>query len=261
MRTMILYLAAMIFTAGLSSAATAQTKRTPDRLPRSESFLGIHFDFHAGDDCTEIGKYVTPEMIGGIIDAVKPDYIQCDCKGHRGLSSYPTKAGNPAPGFVRDQLRIWRDVTASRGVSLFLHYSGVWDTEAIRIHPAWARIDENGKPDPDKTSVFGPYADSLLIPQLTELVDVYGVDGVWVDGECWATVRDYRPDVLRAFREKTGIADIPKKPGDPNWFEFSEFCRDGFRTYLRHYMTALHAHAPKFQIASNWAFTSLMPNR
>ncbi len=259
MRTMILYLAAMIFTAGLSSAATAQTKRTPDRLPRSESFLGIHFDFHAGDDCTEIGKYVTPEMIGGIIDAVKPDYIQCDCKGHRGLSSYPTKAGNPAPGFVRDQLRIWRDVTASRGVSLFLHYSGVWDTEAIRIHPAWARIDENGKPDPDKTSVFGPYADSLLIPQLTELVDVYGVDGVWVDGECWATVRDYRPDVLRAFREKTGIADIPKKPGDPNWFEFSEFCRDGFRTYLRHYMTALHAHAPKFQIASNWAFTSLMP--
>ena len=243
------------------SSAEGQTsaKRPPERLKRADSFLGVHFDFHAGEDCTEIGRYVTREMIEGIIDAVRPDYVQCDCKGHRGLSSYPTKAGNPAPGFVRDQLRIWREVTAERGVALYLHYSGVWDTEAVRKHPAWARVDENGKPDPDKTSVFGSYADSLLIPQLEELSDVYGVDGVWVDGECWATVRDYGPNVLRLFREKTGIADVPRKPEDPHWFEFSEFCREGFRAYLRHYITEIHSHNPNFQVASNWAFTSLMP--
>lgn len=58
----------------------------PKRLRRAESFLGIHFDFHAGDDCTEIGKRTTPEMIEKIIQEVKPDYIQCDCKGHRQLS-------------------------------------------------------------------------------------------------------------------------------------------------------------------------------
>ena len=80
-------------------------------LRRDESFLGVHFDFHAGYDCTEIGKTVTPEMIERVIEQVHPDYLQCDCKGHPGISSYPTKVGNPAPGFVRDQLRIWRDVT------------------------------------------------------------------------------------------------------------------------------------------------------
>jgi hypothetical protein len=245
----------------MSTGGQADAQKQPDRLKRADSFLGVHFDFHAGDDCTEIGKYVTREMVEEIIDAVHPDYIQCDCKGHRGLSSYPTKVGNPAPGFVRDQLRIWREVTAERGVALFLHYSGVWDTEAVRKHPSWARIDENGKPDPDKTSVFGPYADSLLIPQLDELAKVYGVDGVWVDGECWATVRDYGPEALRLFREKTGITDIPKKPEDPHWFEFSEFCREGFRAYLRHYVTELHRRNPSFQIASNWAFTSLMPEK
>ena len=243
---------------GSLHAQTAK-KATPPRLKRADSFLGIHFDFHASDDCTEIGKHVTPEMIGAIIDAVHPDYIQCDCKGHRGLCSYPSKVGNPAPGFVRDQLRIWRDVTAARGVSLFLHYSGVWDTEACKKHPEWARIDENGKPDPDKTSVFGPYVDKLLIPQMEELIDVYGVDGVWVDGECWATVRDYGENVLKQFREKTGITDVPKKPEDPHWYEFSEFCRDGFRQYLNHYITELHSHNPNFQICSNWAFTSVMP--
>ncbi len=248
----------LIFSTSLP-AASQDNGKTPPRLKRADSFLGIHFDFHAGDDCTEIGKHVTPEMIEGIIDAVQPDYIQCDCKGHRGLSSYPTRIGNPAPGFVRDQLRIWRDVTARRGVALYLHYSGVWDTEACRKHPEWARVDENGNPDKDKTSVFGPYADRLLIPQLRELADEYGVDGVWVDGECWATVRDYRPEVLKAFREKTGITDIPKKPEDPHWYEFSEFCRNGFRAYLNHYVTELHRSNPDFQIASNWAFTSLMP--
>ena len=76
------------------------------RLRRDESFLGIHFDYHMRPDCCEVGKTVTPRMVKRIIEHVNPDYIQVDCKGHRGLSSYPTKVGYPAPGFVRDQLRI-----------------------------------------------------------------------------------------------------------------------------------------------------------
>ena len=47
-------------------------KRTlPSRLRRADSFLGIHFDFHAGKDCMEIGKTVTPHMIERIIDEVE----------------------------------------------------------------------------------------------------------------------------------------------------------------------------------------------
>jgi hypothetical protein len=40
----------------------------PNRLKRSESFLGIHFDFHAGPDGKEIGKNTTREMIEAILD-------------------------------------------------------------------------------------------------------------------------------------------------------------------------------------------------
>lgn len=43
----------------------------PKRLRRADSFLGIHFDFHASDDCTEIGKDVTPEMVERIIEQVR----------------------------------------------------------------------------------------------------------------------------------------------------------------------------------------------
>ncbi len=231
----------------------------PQRLRRSESFLGIHFDFHAGRDSNEIGAHTTREMIESVIDQVHPDFIQIDCKGHPGLSSYPTKVGNPAPGVVKDQLALWRQVTKEHGVALYLHYSGVWDEEAISHHPEWARIDENGKRDPHITSVFGPYADQLLIPQLKELSGVYGVDGVWVDGECWATLPDYGDEVLKKFCETTGIATVPRHPEDPHYFEFMQFCREGFRRYLSHYVDELHQFNPNFQITSNWSFSNLMP--
>jgi hypothetical protein len=198
-------------------------------------------------------------MVEYILDTVKPDYVQCDCKGHPGRSSYPTKVGNQAPGFVLDPLRIWREVTAEKGVALYVHYSGVWDEKAVETHPEWACVNAKGEASKRKTSVFGPYVDQLLIPQLRELVDDYGIDGVWVDGDCWAVEPDYSPAALRAFEKETGIAEAPKSPGDAHWFEFLEFNREGFRNYLRHYVSELHAHRPDFQIASNWSFSSFMP--
>lgn len=234
-------------------------KALPPRPDRAHSYFGLHFDFHAGPDCKEVGKNVDAAMVNNLIDKVKPDFIQVDCKGHPGYSSYPTKVGNPVPGFVRDQLRIWRDVTAERGVSLYMHYSGVWDSRSVELHPNWAAIGADGIRSKEKTSVFSNYADSLLIPQLKELSSDYGVDGVWVDGDCWAHQLDYSAKALDLFTKKTGLIEIPRKPGDPNWKEFLQFSRDGFKAYVTKYVNELHAYNPKFQVASNWAFSTLLP--
>ena len=86
------------------------------RLRRSESFLGLHFDFHAREEDKEVGANINRDVVGGILERVRPDYVQCDCKGHPGVSSYPTKVGFAAPGLVGDILRVWRDVTAERGL-------------------------------------------------------------------------------------------------------------------------------------------------
>jgi len=231
----------------------------PPRMKRADAFLGIHFDFHAGDDCNRVGARTTPEMVQAVIDKVKPDYIQIDCKGHRGYSSYPTKVGQPAPGFVGDPLRIWRDVTRQRGLALFMHYSGVWDYHAVAAHPEWAAVNAGGQPDGKATSVFGPYVDMLLIPQLRELAGEYGVDGVWVDGDCWGTTPDYGEKAVREFCQQTGAASAPRKAGEPYWTEWMEFQREGFRRYLRHYVDELQASHPDFQVISNWAFSDHMP--
>lgn len=231
----------------------------PPRMKRADAFLGIHFDFHAGDDCDRVGARTTPEMVEMVIDKVQPDYIQIDCKGHRGYSSYPTKVGNPAPGFVGDPLRVWRDVTRERGIALFMHYSGVWDYHAVATHPEWAAVNADGKPNGKATSVFGPYVDRLMIPQLRELAGEHGVDGVWVDGDCWGTTPDYGRTAVRKFCKQTGAESAPRKAGEPYWNQWMDFHRDGYRRYVRHYVDALKSSHPEFQVISNWAFSDHMP--
>ncbi len=252
---------ALAFMTGFLFSCTAQ-KTSPvennERLRRDESFLGIHFDFHAGPDYNEVGKNTTSAMIDSIIDMVHPDYVQIDCKGHPGYTSYPTKVGNQVPGYVGDPLKTWREITAKRKVALYMHYSGVWDSRAVELHPEWAVTRADGTPNKEKTSVFGSYVDKLLIPQLKELAGDYGVDGVWIDGECWATIPDYGDRAVRLFKEETGITNIPKSSKDAHWYEWMQFHREAFRKYLRHYVAIVHAEYPEFQICSNWAFTHHM---
>jgi hypothetical protein len=230
----------------------------PQRPKRKDAFFGIHLDFHCSID-DHVGQNTTDEMVNALLDAVRPDFIQIDCKGHPGISSYPTKVGNPCSNITGDPLRVWRKVTAARGVSLYMHYSGVWDNRAIALHPEWAYVNADGSLNQRATSAFGGYLDELMIPQLKELALDYGVDGVWVDGDCWSAASDYGEASAKAFRERTGIDVLPKSKDEPNWAEWLEFNRDVFRNRLRYWVDEVHAAAPDFEITSNWAFTDHMP--
>lgn len=228
-------------------------------IGREKSFFGLHFDFHATENDKEIGKTFSAELIDSMLAIVKPDYIQVDCKGHPGISSYPTKVGNPAPGFVLDPYKIWREETNKHGVGLFVHYSGVIDNEAVKRHPDWGALNKDGKILEGKNSVRGPYVDKLLIPQIKELIDNYKIDGAWVDGESWALELDYSKYMLDAFQKETGITNIPRAEKDNGWYEFKNYNRNSFRKYIAHYVDELHNYNPQFQITSNWAFSSFMP--
>ncbi|MBO4344682.1 MAG: alpha-L-fucosidase, partial [Victivallales bacterium] len=201
-----------------------------------------------------------PESYKEALDAVRPDYIQCDTKGHPGLSSYPTKVGNQAnlaPGI--DLLRMLRDATAERGIALYSHYSGVYDAKAAELHPDWAIVDEEGKRSSIYMSVFGPYLEALLIPQLLEMAGDYGLNGVWVDGDNWAHCVDYSHWAVDAYRKATGREAA--KPGEDGYIAYRDFCREGFKNYVRRYIAAVHEKYPDFQVTSNWIFSSKMSEK
>ncbi|HEY3439519.1 MAG TPA: hypothetical protein VGK29_02155 [Paludibaculum sp.] len=229
-------------------ALLAQAPSLP-RLRRADSYFGLHFDLHPNETDTALGRDVTEAMIENLLAVAKPDFVQYDSKGHPGWLGWPSQVGPSAPGIVKDSLAIWRRVTARRGVALYIHFSGVWDSEAVKRHPEWARLDSEGKPDPNQTSTYSAYVDELMIPQLREVATKYDLDGVWIDGECWATKPDYRP----------GQAGLPKSAKDAGWLGFLEKNREQFRKQVRHYVEELHRTNPKFQIASNWLYSTLVP--
>jgi hypothetical protein len=247
------------FAAVAAVAAGLHAQSDPPRKRRAESFFGLHFDLHPNEKDTALGRDVTEEMVERLLTATRPDYVQYDSKGHAGWLGWPSEVGPSAPGIVKDSLAVWRKVTAKHGVALYIHFSGVWDSEAVRRHPEWARVTPDGKPDTRQTSTFGPYADRLMIRQLREAASKYDLDGAWVDGECWSTHPDYSPAAREAFQKAAGGAELPRKAGEPGWLEFLEFNREQFRKYVRHYVTEVRRTHPKFQIASNWLYSTFVP--
>lgn len=264
MHFLVLASIAVILAAASVAAAAQETGQTRGStaarpLARRDCFFGLHFDLHPHKADTSLGADITEENVGRLLDRVKPDFVQYDCKGHAGYAGYPTKVGWPSPGIVKDSLEVWRSVTLRHGVALYIHYSGVWDSVALEHHPDWARVGPDGASDSNATSTFGPYVDLLMIPQLKEVTSSYQLDGLWVDGECWAAELDYSSPALEAWRKETGLREAPKSRDDPNWLRWKTFNRRQFESYLCHWVDALHSHNPKLQITSNWAYTTFMP--
>ena len=231
---------------------------------RADSFFGIHNDFHAKPaDGQVIGATLKESDLRTICETLQPDFIQIDCKGHPGWTSYPSALGNAMPEISKDLIAMWRKVTKEYGIALYLHYSGLYEIKYCQAHPEDRIINREGKAL-DFARADSNYVDNLLIPQISELVDRYDIDGIWVDGECWAVDMDYRPETVAKFEARTGIdlqGKPPKSDDDPYFREYMEFARELYREYLNHYVDVLHEKYPKLQICSNWAFLDHMPEK
>ena len=249
------------FMVALLILALPFSSKSQNRLTRAESFFGFHFDFHATSKDKELGKLFDEDLLEDFLKSTKPDYIQIDSKGHPGYSSYPTKIGYSNNSFIRDPMSIWRNVTARNNIPLYVHYSSIWDAKAMHENPEWARIKPDGSIDPIKAAFLGEYATKLLIPQIKEMIDVYDIDGVWIDGDCWSAVPDYSPEVKEGFLKETKIPKVPYSPKDEYYKEWLDYNRVVFRRYLANYVDKLHQYKPDFQIASNWAYSSIMPEK
>ena len=234
--------------------------QTPNAASSGRRYFGLHFDFHAETGDSSVGRNLSERSMDSLLSAVKPDFIQIDCKGLFGIASYPSKLANATTvrPIYSDALRFYRAVTKKHGVDLYLHYSGLQDYAVLKKHPDWSVIRADGTRDDSHPSMHSPYADSLVIPQLNEVAD-YGATGMWVDGDCFNAQLEYSPAALAAFRAETGIQAVPKSNKEPYYQQFRDFSRQSFRRYLAHYLDEVHRHNPAFRLASNWAYSSMMP--
>lgn len=251
---MMFSLAACLILAAQETVPEAAAPKWP-----ATAFFGLHYDLHPGATDTELGRETTYEHIREQLEKVKPDYVQYDCKGHPGYTGYPTQVGSPSPGIVNDALAIWRQVTRDMGIPLSIHYSGVWDTRALELHPEWANVHADGQKDANYTCPLSEYTEQLLIPQLIEVIDLYDIDGVWIDGENWASRPCWCERCTAEFTKRTGVTEIPKQADDPQWQAWLAFQRDLFTEHVRKYAEALHARKPGIAVCSNWMYSVRQP--
>ena len=225
---------------------------------RKECFFGLHFDFHAmpGD---EVGSVIDIASIEEMLDATKPDMIQVDTKGHAGISSYMTEVGVHAEVMHMDVLRVWRELTAKRGIRLYVHHSGLYDEMQAKLHPDWESLNAEGVPYGGRISAFSPYVREVLIPQILEMA-AYGAEGAWIDGDEWAAFVDYSEYAKRAWQAAGNVGE-PPKPDEEGYLAYAEFCREGFRRYVATYVAAVKEKYPDFEITSNWMYTHTMPEK
>jgi hypothetical protein len=235
--------------------------------------FGLHYDFHAGPTDTDIGTRLKVDELAARLKLVAPDFVQTDCKGHPGMTSWFSQVpeATVSPGVVKDAMAGWRAATRKLGLPLHCHYSGVWDQAAGAKHPDWCVVTADGQaagapfgqnagaPTNEKMCPRGPYLDQLMIPQMIELIDRYGVDGFWVDGDIWAAEPCYCAKCKAAWTAETGLTEPPVKEDDPEWPRWWRFTRDSFYAFVTRYCEAVHRHKPGVLVCSNWLQTFKNP--
>ena len=173
-------------------------------------YFGLHYDLHANKKDTELGTHCSPEELCPMLKKVGADFVQTDCKGHPGMTSWFTqvKDGTVSPGVVKDALAQWREATKRLGLPLHCHYSGIWDMAAARKHPEWAVVKAPGADKPsEKMCPRGPYLKKLLIPQLFEAIDRYGVDAIMIGRAAVGC-----PWIFKTTKEYLATGVLPPEP-------------------------------------------------
>ncbi len=245
---------------GTTPVATMFKAADPAQFSRAGCF-GIHYDLQPDSADPLWDKDVTADMLRDAWTKIRPDWIQCDCKGSAGLATYPTKVGYPKPGLQNDPLRIHRQVTRELNLPLMVHFVGIWDLAASSHHRDWTRRDASGMADNGKMCVRSPYLRELLIPQMLEVAVQYEVDGFWVDGDAWAMVPCYCRRCREAFEAQAGISDPPLVTTDPNWQAWLAFHRQSYLDYAKAYVDAVHAKRPDCIMCINWLYSIADPDQ
>jgi hypothetical protein len=222
--------------------------------------VGLHYDLHAREDDTELGLRADPAELAAAIQLMGPDWVQTDCKGHPGYTSWfsTVEGASVPPKLAKDALAQWREATDSLKLPLHCHYSGIMDAAAARKHPEWA-VTTGESDDEGVICPRSSYVDSLMIPQLLELIDRYHVNGFWVDGEVWAVRPCYCSRCLAAWHDETGMDVAPRDPAHIDWPKWMDFTRRGFEAYVTKYAQAVHKHKRGVLVCSNWLQTFRNP--
>jgi hypothetical protein len=150
----------------------------------------IHLDFHTSPDCLDVGVDFDAQAFACTLQEARVNAINIFAKCHHGYSYYPTKVGTVHPGLHFDLLGRQIEALHRANIVCPIYVSIMWDELAGAQHPEWVIANKDGRiaSRPPLSNEWGwttldvssGYADYVMA-QVTELTELYEVDGFWFD--------------------------------------------------------------------------------
>lgn len=146
----------------------------------------VHMDFHMPEFPLEAIRNFDARAFVDHLERGRINMVALFSKCHFGNSFYDTKVGHKHAGLAADFLMEAATECRRRGIFTYAYYSLCTDVHAFEEHDNWRAIDRSGAPSGihgpwARLCLNTPYKEELVLPQLTEIIQDYPVDALWLD--------------------------------------------------------------------------------
>lgn len=241
---------------------------------------GMNFHWHPWEPVAqayEPGLFAEQFRQGGI------RVVSLEAKCALGWSYYPTAYGVVHPklsqpdGAVLDYFGDRTRVVTENNGQVIAYYCVGMEGPLFHDHPDWRwhtaaswdqaqgefRLPPHAENTWELTSLFSPYVDEVLLPQLAEIVERYPVSVMWLD--IYYADRghpDYNPHARKQFRTEMGRELLPLAQ-DPDLPATMAYFRRAGRRVRRRIVDAIHEAGRRVgrdvQVAINWLHSGVRP--
>jgi len=224
--------------------------------------LGIDFHWHSWE---KVGERFDPEQFKDAMESVKTRFVILMAKCELGWTYYPTKIGIPHPKLKYDYFGTRVKILKNLGYKVIAYYCIGEEGKILQEHPDWKFVQWGILPslcsdeDSQFTSCESPYLDKIVLPQLSEIISGYPVDGIWLDIYIPGYgVIDFNPVSAKRFKKRMGrpLTDPAK---DPNLTETWKYFRKRGMEILKQIYDYIHNLREDVLLAANHMYTPRTP--
>ena len=144
----------------------------------------------------DLESYPLPELdqaaLSRFLAEVRPRRITAFAYGHDGWAQYPSALNASPPDMQVDLLDFWKKLAAEAGCSFAVYVSTLINHRLLRAEPTWERTGLENNPT-RRLDHASPYLEAWLKPVLAEIIERYGPEGFFFDGDYWTVGESLTP--------------------------------------------------------------------
>lgn len=217
----------------------------------------IHFDMHSPKRIKDIGKGFDPKAYGDQVKNSGADAVVVFAKCAYGYTYFDNDFLPMHPGLIRkDLFGDIRTALLDKDIETIAYFSTSSQTiEMETMHPEWIAKDIEGQfihheMDSEIAMVCmnSDYWQKAFIPMIRQIVEKYGISGIWMDGYYQLLNKTCYCERCR----KDYGHPIPVEKDDPNWRSYYHYVHKKVNHILQTIKNEVIEVNPKCCIGGDW---------